>query len=195
VTWTEAVAVVFGLLAVWLTVRQNILCFPAGLVQVTLYIVVFYRVRLYSDMILHAIYVPLQIYGWYHWRHGGAHHAVLPVTRLSSAGLMVWTGVTLVAAMVWGWGMATLTDAALPYADAVIVMASLTAMWLQARKRLETWVFWIAVNVLGIGVYAAKDLHLTTGLYVVFLVLALLGWIGWRQGISSEASVGGPIAG
>jgi nicotinamide mononucleotide transporter len=182
VTWTEAVAVVFGLLAVWLTVRQNILCFPAGLVQVTLYIVVFYRVKLYSDMILHAIYVPMQIYGWYHWRYGGAHHARLPVTRLSRAGLMTWTAATLTAAALWGWGMATFTDAALPYADAVIVMASLTAMWLQARKRLETWLFWIAVNVLGIGVYAAKDLWLTTGLYVVFLVLAVLGWMRWRQG-------------
>ena len=70
-SWMEAVAVVFGVACVWLTIRQSIWCWPTGLVQVFLYIFIFYEVKLYSDLILHVIYVGLQIYGWQHWLRGG----------------------------------------------------------------------------------------------------------------------------
>ena len=87
--WIEAVAVVFGIVCVALTVRQSIWCWPAGLVQVTLYVYVFYGARLYSDMILHVIYIGVQVYGWHHWLHGAQRspsgsgvRASLPVTML-----------------------------------------------------------------------------------------------------------------
>ena len=80
--WIEAVAVVFGAAAVALTIRQSLWCWPTGLVQVSLYVYVFTQARLYSDMILHAIYVVLQVYGWYRWRAGSAG-SLLPVSRLS----------------------------------------------------------------------------------------------------------------
>lgn len=80
--WMEVVAVVFGLICVWLTIRQNIWCWPTGLVQVALYIIIFYQVKLYSDLILHILYVGLQIYGWHHWLHGGKQRAKLPVSTL-----------------------------------------------------------------------------------------------------------------
>ena len=78
----EALATIFGLLCVWLTTRQNVWCWPTGLVQVFLYIFVFYDAKLYSDMILHIIYVVMQIYGWYHWLHGGENAATLQVSIL-----------------------------------------------------------------------------------------------------------------
>jgi nicotinamide riboside transporter PnuC len=70
-TWIEGIAALCGLLCVWLTIRQSVLCWPTGLVQVVLYIGVFYEARLYSDLILHVIYVIMQVYGWHHWLHGG----------------------------------------------------------------------------------------------------------------------------
>jgi nicotinamide mononucleotide transporter len=177
----EAVAVVFGLLAVWLTVRQSIWCYPTGLVQVSLYIVVFFEAKLYSDALLHMIYVPLQVYGWHHWLHGGRDHGRLRVSRLTPPRLAGWTMATLVAAALWGHGMATYTDAAAPYGDAFVVMGSLVAMWLQTNKRVDSWFFWIAINVVGIVIYYSKGLYLTTGLYVVFLVLAIQGWRAWQR--------------
>lgn len=180
-SWIEIAAVVFGFLCVVLTIRQNIWCWPTGLVQVVLYIVIFYEVRLYSDLILHVIYVGLSLYGWYHWLHGGRDHGALVVTRLSPGARALWVGVVLLGTLGWGYGMATCTDAALPYGDAFTTVASLAAQWLMARKRLESWLFWIAVDVVAIGIYWVKDLQLTAGLYAAFLVLAVLGLFEWRR--------------
>lgn len=182
--WIEAIATVFGILAVWLVVRRHMLCWPAGLVQVTLYVWIFYQTKLYSDMILHVIYIFLQIYGWYHWSHPDNKTRELPVTR-SARPLWQWSVLALTGAGVWGYLMATYTDAALPWPDAFIVVTSLVAQWLTARKHLESWLFWIVVNVVAIFVYWAKDLYFTTGLYVVFLVLAVLGYVEWRKAMQA----------
>lgn len=184
-TGIEATAVVFGFVCVWLTIRQNIWCWPAGLVQVVLYLFVFYQVKLYSDMLLHGIYVLMQVYGWYWWLHGGPDSANLrsglAVTRLSAVGLAGWVLLVALASLGWGYLMASHTDAALPYADAFTTVASLVAQWLLARKKLESWLFWIAVDLAAIAIYFYKALYLTTGLYAAFLVMAVFGLLAWRQ--------------
>ncbi len=185
--WIESFAVVFGLLCVWLTVRQNIWCWPTGLVQVVLYIVIFYQVKLYSDLILHVVYLGMQIYGWYHWLHGGRNRGELAVTRLSSRALAGWTLAAVAGSAGWGYLMASGTNAALPYGDAFTTVASLIAQWLMARKRLESWWFWIAVDVVAIGIYVRKDLFLTSGLYAVFLCLATMGYFAWRKDLLTAA--------
>ncbi|MEW4570415.1 nicotinamide riboside transporter PnuC [Tautonia sp. JC769] len=183
----EVIAVGFGLLCVGLTIRQNIWCWPAGLVQVSLYILIFYEVKLYSDLILHVVYVFLQLYGWYYWLRGGTRGGRLPVTRLGRAGSLGWVAVAIAGTGVWGFVMASYTDASLPYWDALTTVASLVAQWLMSRKRLESWLFWIAVDVVAIGVYLSKSLVLTSGLYAVFLVLATLGYRAWRNAMTDRS--------
>ncbi|TWT37983.1 Nicotinamide riboside transporter PnuC [Posidoniimonas corsicana] len=175
----EAIAVVCGLACVWLTVRQNIWCWPLGLAQVSIYIVIFYQAKLYSDTLLHIVYVGLQVYGWRHWLKGGLGGGPLRVSSLSGAAVCGWAGATLLVTAGWGWAMATWTDASLPYWDAYTTVASLAAQWLMIRKRVESWWFWISVDVVAIGVYAYKALYLTSGLYAVFLVMATLGLLAW----------------
>jgi nicotinamide mononucleotide transporter len=181
--WMEAVAVAFGACAVALTVRQNLWCWPAGLVQVSLYVYVFFEARLYSDMVLHVIYVVLQVYGWYRWRAGLSGHA-LPVTRLTAGEAAGWTAIIGGAAFVWGEVMVRYTNAAAPRADAFIAAASLVAQYLLAIKKIENWVIWIVVDVVAIGVYWSRDLRLTAGLYGVFLVLCVFGLVEWRRSYS-----------
>lgn len=188
-TLIEGVAVVFGLMCVWLTVRQNIWCWPTGLVQVSLYIFIFYEVKLYSDLMLHFVYIGLQIYGWYHWLHGGKNRANLPVSELGSRSRLAWSLIAIAGTGGWGYLMATYTDAAVPYGDAFTTIASLIAQWLMARKRLESWLFWIVVDVVAIGIYWHKSLYLTSGLYAVFLVLATIGWLEWRRSHVSDSEV------
>src|SRR5690606_21431141 len=127
--WIEPTAVLFGVLCVWLTIRQNIWCWPTGLVQVILYIYIFYTARLYSDMLLHVIYVVLCLYGWYYWLHGGRNHGHLAVSRLSRRGFAGWILVALLGAALLGYVMARYTNAALPYPDAFTTVASLVAQW------------------------------------------------------------------
>ena len=177
----EIIAVIFGLLAVWLTVRRNIWCWPAGLVQVVLYVWIFYQVKLYSDLILHVIYIGVQIYGWHHWLYGGKDRTELPVTRMTIKTNAMWSAVALTGTAAWGYLMASTTDASVPYGDAFTTATSLVAMWLQAQKKLESWLFWIAVDVIAIGIYWYKELLLTSGLYAVFLILCLIGYASWKK--------------
>lgn len=189
----EIVGTVFGALCVWLYVRQNIWSWPAGLVQVLLFIVVFYEAKLYSDLILHVIYVGLQIYGWHHWLHGGERGTVLDASRLGARDTMLWAGAALAGAVGWGYMMATFTDAALPYPDALIATTSLVAQWLITRKKLESWLFWILVDVVAITVYLAKGLYFATALYAMFLALSIAGYRAWRASIGrrTEAATDG----
>lgn len=190
--WTEAVAVVFGAAAVALTIRQSLWCWPLGLVQVALYVYVFYQARLYSDMVLHVIYVVLQVYGWYRWR-SGERGSALPVSYLSLTERAGWSMAIALAASVWGEAMLRYTDAAAPRADAFIAAASLAAQYLLAIKKLENWIVWIVVDVVAIAVYWSRDLRLTSGLYGVFLGLCVLGLVEWRKAYERGRS-GGAVA-
>ncbi len=131
----ETTAVIFGFLCVVFTIRQNIWCWPTGLVQVFLYIFVFYRVKLYSDMILHVIYVYMQIYGWHNWLRGGENSSELPVSNLAGKALAAGIVLCAVATASAGYAMASFTDASVPYFDAFTTAASLIAQWLMANTR------------------------------------------------------------
>jgi nicotinamide mononucleotide transporter len=187
-TWLEVAATVFGLASVYLTTRQSIWCWPTGLVMVSLYVVIFFHAKLYSDTLLQVVYIFVQFYGWFHWKKGGGPGSELPVTRLSARSWVLWLAVSIAGAAALGSFMAHRTDASFPYADAAIASLSLVAQWLMARKVLENWHFWIAVDVLAIGVYLGKNLYLTTGLYAVFLGLCVYGLAEWRRSTSMHHS-------
>ena len=154
--------------------------------MVSLYIWIFYQVRLYSDMILQVIYIVLQVYGWAYWLRGGPRESTLPITRLSKKQTAFWIVVSGLGTMALGGGMAQWTNAALPFWDAAITVMSLVAQWLLARKVLENWPFWITVDVVAIGVYFAKALYITAGLYAVFLGLATWGWMEWKASLRRQ---------
>ena len=188
----EWVATAFGAACVILTIRQSVWCWPAGLVQVVLFIFVFWQARLYSDVILHVIYVGLSVYGWWKWTRGGAGEGggggALPVTRAAGRAVAVWTAAGVVATISIGAAMRTFTDADRPYWDAAVLALSLVAQWLMARKVLESWLFWIAVDVLAIGLYASKALYPTAALYAAFLGLAITGFYQWKRSAAAAAT-------
>ncbi|MEW6709672.1 MAG: nicotinamide riboside transporter PnuC [Candidatus Riflebacteria bacterium] len=182
----EIVAVIFGFLCVFFTIRENIWCWPTGLVQVFLYIFVFYDAKLYSDVILHIIYVFMQFYGWYFWLHGGRERDEAKVTTMSGNWQVASILLSIAATLALGHFMATRTDASFPYADAFTTAFSLAAQWLMSRKKLESWFFWIAVDVVAIWVYYSKALHLTAGLYTAFLIMAVIGLLSWKKSWSED---------
>ena len=185
----EIIGTILGVIGVWLMIRQSLWTWPVGLVQVSVYAWVFYDAKLYSDAILQVFFFAVQIYGWWHWWKGtGAAHVPVRVTRLSGAATIGWVAAGVVGTALWGEVMRRHTDAALPHWDAFILVFSLIAQWLQARKRLENWAGWVAVNAVAVGVYWAKDLHLTSGLYAVFLVLAVIGHLHWRRDLAGNVS-------
>ncbi len=184
----EVAGFVFGVLAVWLTAKENPWCWPTGIVNVSLYIVVFWQAKLYADMGLQVVYVGVCAYGWWKWLHGGeggGRLAVSRATRSSLAGLVV-AGAAFAALL--GFAFHRGTDASFPFLDSTLASYSLVAQWLQSTKRIETWWFWIAVDVGYIGMYLAKGLWLTALLYAIFLVLCLVGLREWRRSLDAVAA-------
>lgn len=179
----EIIGTVLGVVGVWLMIRQDIWGWPVGLAQVAVYGWVFFNAKLYSDALLQLCFFVIQAYGWWHWLRSPHHasHSELPVTRLTAAATTWWVLGGAAVAAGWGTFMHRTTDAALPYWDAFILVFSLIAQWLQARKKLENWTGWLVVNSVAIGVYWAKDLRLTSGLYLVFWIMAAWGWRAWRR--------------
>lgn len=180
----EIVATVAGLLCVIFTARQSLWCWPTGLVQVLLYIVLFWEAKLYADVGLQVVYVVLQVYGWHAWVYGGPRHDNdLPVRGLEGWQRAAGLGVIALGTGIIGYSTATWTDASLPWPDAFITACSLVAQALLSRKVWESWVCWIAVDLVAMPVYYAKDLTLTAGLYGVFLGLAVAGLLAWRRSL------------
>jgi len=177
----EIIAVVFSLLCVYQTMKNNIWCWFTGLIGVLAYAFVFWEVKLYSDVILQVIYVFMQFAGWYQWMYGSKNKDKLPITDLTGTRCLQWLGVILIGTGLWGQFMAMNTDAACPHFDAFIVVTSLVAQWLLCVKKVQAWIAWIMVDVIAIGVYAYKDLNLTAVLYAVFLCMAIKGYYEWKK--------------
>jgi nicotinamide mononucleotide transporter len=179
----EIVAAVFGVISVFLSVRQNIWSWPTAIVNVGLYIIVFYESKLYADTGLQVIYVVLNAYGWYHWLYGGKNRTELPVTRTSPRVGALLVGLGVLGTALIGTLLSRRTDAALPYVDAMTTSTSLVAQWMMTRKLLENWIIWVAVDVVYIAVYIYKDLYVTAVLYLIFLILSAMGYLEWRKSL------------
>jgi nicotinamide mononucleotide transporter len=177
----EIVAVAVTLLAVYLTARQVIWCWPLGMLSVTLYTMVFYQARLYADMGLQGLYFALAAYGWWAWLHGGEEHGELAVSRASRSLLLLLGAIGTLVAVTLGLTLHRYTDASLPFLDSALTAFSIVGQWMQTRKLLEAWLVWLAVDVFYVGMFLYKELYPTAGLYAVFLYLAVLGFVEWRR--------------
>jgi nicotinamide mononucleotide transporter len=185
VEWIAAIA---GAISVYLSARENIWSWPTAIVNVGLYIVVFRQSGLYSDMGLQVVYLVLSIYGWYEWLHGGANRSKLEVSKASGR---IWLISVGAGALGWCviWSITRrLHGVSIPSIDSALTATSLIAQWMMTRKILENWMLWIAADIVYVPMYIYKKLYVTSGLYLVFLVLSIMGLIEWRRSYRNSAA-------
>jgi nicotinamide mononucleotide transporter len=185
-TFVEAIAVVFNLGYVVLAIFQSAWCWASGLVGAVVTLLVFLEARLYAGMALQGVYIALMVYGWYEWRHGGEGGRGLAVSRTPARwGLRLGlAGVAFAVAL--GTFLRFRTDAALPFWDAGTTSFSLVAQFMTTRKWLESWLVWIVVDTVYVGMLVSQELHLMAALYGAYLVLAVLGFVKWRRSPGEE---------
>jgi nicotinamide mononucleotide transporter len=181
VSGIEAGAFILGVLNVLLLVKRSIWNYPFGIAMVLLYALVFYEAKLYSDALLQIFFFVVQIYGWFHWVRARGEAGEIRVELLSNRARVLILLASASAILAWGAMMRAWTDASYPYWDATVAMLSVVAQILLARRYLENWALWVLVDLLSIGLYAAKGLWLTLILYVVFLGLATWGLVQWHR--------------
>lgn len=177
----ELVAAVVTVASIWFATRENIWYYPTGLVALVMYTWVYFQAKLYAESVLQVVCFVLMVYGWYEWLHGGAHKTELPVTRTPRwAWLSGVTAGVLGAAAVIAFQL-RFTDNPNPYVDSSLFTWSLVAQWMTARKWIENWILWIAINTISIPLYIYRALWPTTALYVALWILAILGYRQWRK--------------
>ena len=184
--WFELLAAAISALDVWLATRRSMISWPITILASVLYGEQFRESRLYSDMLLQAIFVLFAIYGWWHWQRGLSAEGSVRVVSPTAASL--WRDVALgaVASVLLGYWMRQHTDASLPWLDATLTGYSLVGTWWGARKYIANWWLWIVVDVLYVGEYLFKHLILTAVLYAVFVLLAMLGLRDWRRALREQ---------
>jgi len=153
--------------------------------------VLFYQIRLYSDALEQIYYLGASVYGWWYWsRSQQREHSITDVSFSSAGMVLVWLCVTLALSAALGEIMSRIhtwspkifpEPASYPYLDALTTIMSFVAMWLMVRKHIESWVYWIVVDVIGIWLYFTKDVKFISLLYVMLLFLAIRGFVNWRS--------------
>jgi nicotinamide mononucleotide transporter len=178
-TTLELFGVVTGIVGVWMTLRQNVWCFPVGLANVIVSLLLFYEQHLYADTLQQAVYIPLLIYGWIHWKQENekvfSPGWMSARERLSAALVIVAGGLFL------GGMLKQFTTAHFPWADSMATAGAFVAQYLVARKKTENWILWMGVNMAYILIYFYKDLHGYMVLYTLYLLLAVMGYREWSK--------------
>ncbi len=179
----EAVSVLLGIVYLVLAIRESLWCWPAAFLSSVLTMAVVFDARLYSEVALNAYYAAMAAFGWYQWRYGGRRQgaAELPIAVWPLKMHAVAIGGSLALAAVVGSYMSRHTQAAFPYLDAFVTVASVVTTYMVARKILENWLYWLVVDSLALYLYWQRELYLYAGLFALYLVLVVLGLVRWHR--------------
>jgi nicotinamide mononucleotide transporter len=181
----EWIAVALALAYVLLAIRQDRWCWPAAAASAAIYLVLFARGGLPMQAVLQAFYIVMAVYGWFAWRADHGQENELRVTRRPAA----WHALAMLAVV----GMAAVNASLLPgtaglavaFTDSFVAWGSVLATWMVARKVLENWLYWILFDAVAVGLYFAQGFHATAGLFVLYVILAVRGYLAWRKDFAS----------
>jgi len=179
-TLLEVTGFVFGIAGIWLTIKEHWACFPVGLVNVIVSLFLFAEQRLYSDVIQQGVYIILLSYGWYQWKNRKVELRPIISFTNSSMKLVLVTAFIIVAAGM-GYFFDQYTNADVPYLDSTATGLSFLAQYLIAKKKIENWMIWMVVNLMYTGIYIYKELYLYVILFVIYFVLAVIGFSKWKN--------------
>lgn len=196
-SYIEFFGTVAYLLSVWLVARKNMLTWPLGIFSVILYCLLFLQINLYADTIEQMYFLGMSLYGWWYWNRTlnlGDDRGF----QVSSQSTMVKCfAITVVGGVGFGFFLMNsdtifpkifTEPASYPMIDAITTVASFVAMWLLSKKRVESWIYWIAVDAVAIWLYFIKDVKFLSLLYVILLGIAINGWLTWRKSNTARAN-------
>jgi nicotinamide mononucleotide transporter len=180
VTWLELTAVALSLGMVACNLRVLPLAWPLSIAASLAYALLFADARLYGQAALQFVFIAVASWGWWQWLHGrDPDGGALRVGWMSPRARALALAATLAAWPLLAWALHLTGDAAAPLLDALPTVGAVTAQLLLARKRVENWPGWLAVNLLSVALFVQQALWATALLYAVFAALSLAGWRAW----------------
>lgn len=188
--YVEVIGVVTSLVYLYFSVKQIIWLWPFGIISSALFILIFFNSKFYADMGLQVYYLGVSIYGWIYWSRGTVdinEKSTLPVSRVNrrlsvvlvSTGIVTMLGITFL--------LKSFTDSDVPWGDGFTTAGSIVATWMLARKILEHWLVWVVVDSVAAGLYFYKELYPSFILYLIFTIIALIGYNHWKKGLTENS--------
>jgi len=197
----EAIAVVFGLLSVYFSIRQNIWVYPTGIISTVLFIYIMYVFGLLGDMLINVYYTVMSVYGWILWARYSQDQIHVEVKKASKKdwqiGGLLFFGSLIFVGLVYYFkpyidnqfsmdgvvlGMYHLDWA--NYTDIVTTSLFLVGMFFMAKRNIENWIFWIVADFICIPMMLYKGLGITAIQYIIFTVMAIIGYIEWKKSLA-----------
>lgn len=186
----EFIAVIAGIASVWFSRSENILVYPVGLMNTGIFIYLSFKGHLFGEAAVNFYYTVMSIYGWILWSKKDATKAenILHITQSNKIEwkqqLVFFLSFYIIIFFCLSWIKNAFAPEAIPWADAFASATAFTAMWLMAKKKVESWYWWIATNIASIPLYFVKGYVFTSVQFIVFLILAIAGLIEWRKRIT-----------
>ena len=179
--WLEITAVIFAILYLILAVKQNILCWIAGIISSVLYFFIMQKAGLYMEAYLQVFYVVMGIYGWSQWSASNASNPSFIVNTWSKYQHMIAISIILALSLLSGSLLERYTDAALPFLDALVSWGAVVATYMVAKKLLENWIYWFVIDATSIFLFIERDLWLSAILFATYLVIIFFGYQSWNK--------------
>ncbi len=184
----EMTAVFLGVLSVWFAHKENILVFPTGLVSTGIFVYILWVYGLLGDMLINGYYTAMSIYGWWFWWYKKTVRHEPQISRVSrnewrKAGYLFMGAILFVVGVYMSFDRFGVWTA---YVDTFTTAIFFVAMWLMAKKKWEHWHFWIVGNLISIPLYWYKGLTFTAFQYILFTIIALLGYLSWKKNLSNS---------
>jgi nicotinamide mononucleotide transporter len=183
-SWLEFIAVITGIASVIFSRQENILVYPVGMISTGMFVPLYIIHGLYADASVNLYYTVMSIIGWYMWSRKSEGKTVLHITSSSAKD---WRNSLIFFSVCWMilyFLLSRLTNSTVPVADSFTSAAAFTGMWLMNKKKLDNWTWWIITNLASIPLNFYKHLVFASFQYVVFLILAVMGYITWRKKIA-----------
>jgi nicotinamide mononucleotide transporter len=194
-SYVEIFAVFFGLLSVWYARNENIWVYPTGLINVGLYVYIFFGTKLYANMGINFYFVIMSIYGWYNWARVDENKKHIPISRCTRKEHLQNIAIFTISFVALYFLLKNKTDSKFPIGDSFTSALYIVGMWLQTRKKIENWYFWIIGDLLAIPLCIYSGLIFSGLQYAVFLIIAISGYIEWKKKlIVNEDGINNPIS-
>jgi len=193
----ELLAVLLALAYLLLALRENSLCWYCALASTAIYTGLFWDVSLLMESGLNVYYMAMAVYGWWQWRGDKSGEGELKpnkrtveISRWPLQNHLFSWAVIAVLTVVSGSLLASKTTAALPYLDSFTTWGSVLTTWMVTRKILENWLYWIVIDGVSIFLYIDRGLHLTSLLFVAYVIIVVFGFFAWRKRMSVDEPEG-----
>jgi nicotinamide mononucleotide transporter len=194
-SYLELIGTVSGMLCVFLTAKEKIICWPIGIINIVFFFIMFYEVQLYSDMILQIFFLVTTVFGWWKWLHPkdkseSNKKNELKITNLSIKLFLILTFISAAGVAVLGTFMSKIhillpalfkKAASYPYPDAFTTVFSITAQILMTYKKKDCWILWIIVDAVSTVLYLVKGINLVSIEYFIFTLIAVMGYVDWTR--------------